>query len=52
MNANKALFGRILYTNNGDVVNNFSLKIPVTIGYTWGKFNTEIILDVQTTIGH
>ena len=52
MNANKALFGRILYTNNGDVVNNFSLKIPVTIGYTWGTFNTEIILDVQTTIGH
>ena len=52
MNANKALFGRILYTNNGDVVKNFSLKIPVTIGYTWGHFNTEIILDVQTTIGH
>ena len=52
MNANKALFGRILYTNNGDVVNNFSLKIPVTIGYTWGHFNTEIILDVQTSIGH
>ena len=52
MNENKALFGRILYTNNGDVVNNFSLKIPVTIGYTWGTFNTEIILDVQTSIGH
>ena len=52
MNGHKKLFGRIHYTNNGDNVGAFKLKIPVIVGYEWGEFNTYIILDVKATIGH
>ena len=51
MKDNKAVFGRIHYTNNGDNVGEFSLQIPVTVGYTWGEFETVVTLKVKRSIG-
>ena len=52
MNANKALFGTILYKDNGDNVTDFDLIIPVTIGYEWGEFKTSLTLRIERTAGH
>ena len=51
MNGHKGEFGRIHYTNNGDNVGEFYLQIPLTIGYTWGEFETTVTLKVERTIG-
>lgn len=47
--ADKAIFGAIYYKNNGENVTKFTLKIPVTISYTWGDFYTELIVTVDRT---
>ena len=52
MNANKELFGRLFYANNGDNVTEFDLWVPVTIGYEWGKFTTMVQITVKRTSGN
>ena len=52
MEANKALFGTILYKDNGDNVTDFDLIIPVKIGYEWGEFETSLTLRIERTAGH
>ena len=44
--------GTIHYTNNGDVVKKFSVKVPVTITYEWGQIKTDVVINIDRTIGH
>lgn len=44
--------GSIHYTNNGDVVKKFSVKVPVTITYEWGQIKTDVVINIDNTIGH
>ena len=48
----KAKLGSIHYTNNGDVVKKFSVKVPVTITYEWGQIMTDVVINIDNTIGH
>lgn len=48
----KAKLGSIHYTNNGDVVKPFSVKVPVTITYEWGQIKTDVVINIDHTIGH
>lgn len=52
MNANKELFGRLYYANNGDNVTEFNLWVPITIGYEWGKFTQYVQITVKRTSGN
>ena len=49
---NKGLFGAIFYKNNGENVTKFTLKIPVTISYTWGDFYDTLVVTVDRTQGN
>jgi hypothetical protein len=48
--ANKALFGGFYYENNGDNVQEFDVKIPITIEYEWGKFKQTITWKIKRTV--
>lgn len=48
----KAKLGSIHYTNNGDVVKKFSVKVPVTITYEWGEIKTDVVINIDATTGH
>lgn len=48
----KAKVGSIHYTNNGDVVKKFSVKVPMTITYEWGQIKTDVVINIDNTIGH
>lgn len=48
----KAKLGSIHYTNNGDVVKKFSVKVPVTITYEWGQIKTDVVINIDATTGH
>jgi hypothetical protein len=50
-NAKKEKFGAIYYANNGDNVTVFDVKIPVTIYYEWGSFESVITWHIDTTHG-
>jgi hypothetical protein len=50
--AKKALFGAIYYKNNGDNVEEFDLRIPITIEYEWGKFEKVVQIHINRTLGH
>ena len=52
MNENKEKFGAIYYKNNGDNVNEFYVKVPVTVEYEWGTFKTMVKINIKTTLGH
>ena len=52
MNENKEVFGAIYYKNNGDNVNEFYVKVPVTVEYEWGTFKTMVKINIKTTLGH
>ena len=51
MNNNKDIFGVIYYYNNGNNVENFSVKVPITVEYEWGKFTKLVQIDIEPTIG-
>lgn len=51
MTANKAKFGTIWYYNNGGNVEEFKVKVPVTITYEWGSFTREVEFTIKPTIG-
>ena len=44
--------GTIHYTNNGDVVKAFSVKVPVTVTYEWGQIKTDVVINIDATTGH
>lgn len=48
----KAKLGSIHYTNNGDVVKKFSVKVPMTITYEWGQIKTDVVINIDGTTGH
>lgn len=48
----KGVFGAIFYKNNGENVTDFTLKIPVTISYTWGDFYDTLVVKVVRTQGN
>lgn len=48
----QAKLGSIHYTNNGDVVKKFSVKVPVTITYEWGEIKTDVVINIDSTTGH
>ena len=52
MNENPEKFGAIYYKNNGDNVNEFYVKVPVTVEYEWGTFKTMVKINIKTTLGH
>lgn len=52
MNEHKEVFGAIYYKNNGDNVNEFYVKVPVTVEYEWGTFKTMVKINIKTTLGH
>ena len=52
MEANKDMFGTILYEDNGDNVTDFDLIVPVKIVYEWGEFETSLKLRIERTAGH
>ncbi len=47
----KAAMGQIMYENNGNPVEDFKVKIPVTIEYDWGKYTVYPTYYVKGTIG-
>ena len=51
-NANKEKFGAIAYYNNGDNVEKFSIRVPITIGYEWGEFTQTVQIDINRTLGN
>lgn len=52
MQANKKDFGAFVYYNNGDIVESFKVRIPITIRYTWGEFKTKVEVQIKSTMGH
>ena len=50
-NANKARFGGFYYANNGDNVDEFDIRIPITIEYEWGKLYQTVQWKIKTTHG-
>ena len=49
-NANKEKFGAIAYYNNGDNVEEFDIRVPITIGYEWGEFTQTVQIKIKRTI--
>lgn len=45
----KSEFGYIYYENNGDNVQKFNIKVPVTVSYTWGDFKTYVTISIDRT---
>ena len=48
----KERFGAIYYANNGENVDKFDLKIPVTIHYWWGELSEILEVHIDTTHGN
>ena len=46
---NKSEFGYIYYENNGENVEKFNVKVPVTVSYTWGDFQTYVVITIDRT---
>ena len=45
----KSEFGYIYYENNGENVEKFNVKVPVTVSYTWGDFQTYVLIEIDRT---
>jgi hypothetical protein len=48
----KAKYGVIHYYNNGDNVEKFSIRVPITIGYEWGEFTQMVQINIDRTLGN
>lgn len=44
-------YGVLVYENNGTPVDDFKLRIPMTVSYDWGDFVTYIDAEISKTIG-
>ena len=51
-NTQKAKYGYIFYTNNGDNVQEFYLKVPVRVYYDWGWFDAAVAIKVGGSMGN
>ena len=51
-NPQKAKYGYIFYTNNGDNVQEFYLRVPVRVYYDWGWFDTKVTIKVGGSMGN
>jgi hypothetical protein len=52
-NSQKAKYGYIFYTNNGDNVQDFYLKVPIKVYYDWGWITaTDLTIKVHGSIGN
>lgn len=49
--SNTSDYGTITYTNHGNTVKDFMIKVPVVVTYEWGKVYTVVDLKVNGTIG-
>lgn len=49
--SNTSDYGTITYTNHGNTVDDFMIKVPVVVTYEWGKVYTTVDLKVNGTIG-
>ena len=52
MVSNIEKFGYIFYENNGENVTDFSVKIPITVYYEWGHFDTYLTIKINRTLGN
>ena len=52
LHSNMQKFGMIFYENNGENVNTFSIKVPVTVYYEWGHFDTYLTITINSTKGN
>lgn len=52
MKAHPEDFGCIYYENNGENVTKFTVRIPVTVEYEWGKLIETIDITIERTAGH
>ena len=52
LNLNMGEFGYIFYENNGQNVNTFSVKVPISIYYEWGHFDTYMTIEIKSTKGN
>lgn len=46
------MLGYIFYENNGENVNTFSVKVPITVEYEWGHFDTYMTITINSTLGN
>ena len=52
-NAQDALdFGYLLYTNNNNTVTEFTIRVPLTIGYYWGQTTSYVDIKVKNTLNN
>ena len=51
MSLYKEIFGGFYYANNGENVTVFDVKIPITIYYEWGSFETSLTWHIDSTHG-
>ena len=50
--ANQKQLGGIYYANNGDNVTDFVVRIPLSVNYLWGHFDTHIDITIKRTLGN
>ena len=48
----KDTYGTVTYTNNGNAVGAFKLRLPVTVTYKWGTVKSYVIIPVEKTLGN
>ena len=48
----KDTYGTVTYTNNGNAVGAFNLRLPVTVTYKWGTVKSYVIIPVEKTLGN
>lgn len=46
---NNGGFGKVYYENNGLTVQDFKIRIPVTVTYDWGTIETYIDVTIKRT---
>lgn len=49
--ADDADYGKIVYTNNGNNVQDFTVRVPVRVTYEWGHIDTDVDILVKGTQG-
>jgi uncharacterized protein YqgV (UPF0045/DUF77 family) len=45
-------FGYLLYTNNNNTVTEFTIRVPLTIGYHWGQTQSYVDIKVKNTLNN
>ena len=45
-------YGSLLYTNNNNTVTEFTIRVPLTIEYYWGKVTSYVDIKVKNTLNN